>query len=383
MKVYFDNAATTRISKLSMQKMNDIMINNYGNPASAHNMGFEAEKEIINSKKILSGILGCKSSEIYFTSGGTESNNWVIEGIAKGYSRQGKHIISTKIEHPAILNPLKNLEENGFKVTYISVDNKGYINIDELKNCISSDTVLVSIMLTNNEAGTIQNIEEIGSIIKKKNQNTLFHTDAVQAFAKQKINVNKSKIDMLTASAHKFHGPRGIGILYIKEGIRIKPIILGGGQQNNMRSGTENTAGVAAMAVAAKENYDNLDQINLYIYKLKKALADGILQIPDTFINGDNLELSSPYILNVGFKNIRGQVLLNSLEQNKIFVSAGSACSSKNKHFSHVLTSMGIDKNIIEGSIRFSFSKYNTFEEVEFCIESLKKIVPILRKFNK
>lgn len=382
--VYFDNAASTKPLQKAVYEMSELMINNYVNPASMSKLGMEVENIIISSRKAISTYISCDPCEIYFTSGGTESNNWAIIGTVSGYHRNGKHIITTNIEHPAILLPFQNLEEAGFEVTYLAVDDKGYINLNELKESIRQDTILVSVMLINNEVGTIQKIDEIGKLVKEKNSSTIFHVDGVQAFGKYKINVLKSKIDMLTISGHKFHAPKGTGILYLKKGLKVKPFMYGGGHQLGMRAGTENAAGAAAIAIAAQEAYENLNEYNGYVKNIKKVLWEGINNtITETYLNGENIEEASPYLLNITFKGIRSEVLLHALEEKGIYVSSGSACNSKKKNHSHVLEAMGLEEENIKGAIRFSFSRFNTLEEVNYCVKVLNEIVPLLRKYNR
>lgn len=382
MEVYFDNAASTRALESVAIKMSDMMLNNYGNPAAMNIMGIKSENEIIKARKIISGIINSKSDEVYFTSGGTESNNWAIYGTMKGYNRSGKHIITTVIEHHAVSVPYKNLESEGCEVTYLAVDSKGYINIDELKNSIRNDTVLVSIIFVNNEIGTVQDLETIGKIIKEKNSNTLFHVDAVQAFGKYKINVQKSKIDLLTVSGHKIHGPKGVGILYMKDGLKVKPYIYGGGQQRGQRGGTENTPGAACIALAAEECYRHIEENNSHVKAVKSALMNGILNcIENVSVNGDNIDKSSPYVLSINFEGVKSEVLLHALEDKGIYVAAGSACNSKKKANSEVLEA--IKCKSLGGAIRFSFSRFSTIEEAEYCVNTLIEIVPFLRKYNK
>lgn len=384
MKVYFDNAASTKILPEAAQKMVEVMTDYYANPGASSVMGMEADNILKSSAKTISKLINADEKEIYFTSGGTEGDNWAIFGTAKGLKRRGKHIITTVIEHPAVSMPFKVLEEEGYEVTFLPVDEKGYINIEELKNAVREDTILVSIILINNEIGTIQNAEEIGKAIKEKNSNTLFHIDAVQAFGKYRIDVKKFKCDMLSVSAHKFNGPKGVGFFYMKKGVNVKPVLYGGGQQNNMRPGTENAAGAAAMAVAAEESYKNLEETNKYVFEIKKRIANRVLnEIEDTFINGDTIEKSSPYVLNIGFKNLRSEVLLHALEEKNVVVSAGSACNSRKKVQSSVLGALGLEDDDIQGSIRFSFSRFNTLEEADICVEALKETVPFLRRFNR
>ncbi|MCI1960183.1 MAG: cysteine desulfurase [Clostridia bacterium] len=384
MKVYFDNAATTRALPEVCDLMTNIYTQNYGNPSSVSIMGLEADNILKDSAKKLASLINCGPEEIYFTSGGTESDNWAVFGTAKGYIRSGKHIITTKTEHPAILNPFKVLESEGWDVDYLDVDEKGYINIKELSDTIRDDTVLVSIILINNETGTIQDAEKIGKSIKEKNKNTLFHLDAVQAFGKYRIDVKKWNVDMLSASGHKFNAPKGTGIFYLKKGLKVKPLLYGGGQQKNNRPGTENTAGAAAIAMAAEESYKDYDENTRKIRELKAHLFKGIKEnISGVFINGDDFEKASPYVLNVGFENIRSEVLLHALEEKSIFVSAGSACNSKKKVQSSVLEAMGKNDEQIQGSVRFSFSRFSTIEEADYVISALKEIVPVLRKFQR
>ena len=382
--IYFDNAATTKASQEVVEKMTEMLCQNFGNPASVNKLGLQAEKEIRKATEILSQGIHCKPSEIFYTSGGTEGDNWAIFGTAQGYQRQGKHIITTAIEHPAVKKPLQALEERGYHVTWLGVDKAGNISLEELEKSIRKDTILVSVILVNNETGTIQNAVEIGNIIKQKNPHTLFHVDAVQAFGKYPIDVQKMKIDMLTMSGHKINGPKGVGMLYQKEGLKVKPYLLGGGQQQGQRSGTENGAGAAALGVAAEICFKNMKKNHDTVLEIKKILTEGILQeIADTQINGDTLEKASPYVLNVTFKGVRSEVLLHALESKDIFVSAGSACDSKKKVGSPVLTAVGLPFAQIEGAVRFSFCQYNTAEEAKQCLKQLKEIVPFLRKYNR
>lgn len=382
--IYFDNAATTRASEQVAEKVTEMLCHNFGNPASVNKLGLQVEKEIKKTTEILSRGIHCKINEIYYTSGGTEGDNWAIFGTAEGYQRQGKHLITTKIEHPAVKKPMETLEQKGYDITWLSVDKKGKIDLEELKQSIRKDTILVSIILINNETGVIQDVEKIGKIIKQQNENTLFHVDAVQAFGKYAIDVEKMNIDLLTMSAHKINGPKGVGMLYKRQGLKVKPYILGGGQQQGQRSGTENGAGVAGLGVAADICFQNMKKNQQTIFDVKRTLAEGILNgIADVQINGDTLEQSSPYVLNVTFKGLKSEVLLHALESKDIFVSAGSACDSKKKVGSPVLTAMGLPFNEIEGAVRFSFCQYNTVEEAQECVKQLKEIVPFLRKYNR
>lgn len=384
MEVYFDSAATGKVLPEAVETMVKAMTEVYGNPSSASILGIEAGNVLKKSQEDIARIINAEPSEIYFTSGGTEGDNWAIFGTAYGYKRSGKHIITTNTEHPAINLPLEALKEEGFEIEKIGVDEKGYIDIEELKSKIRKDTILVSVILANNETGTVQDIEKIGQAVKEVNNDTLLHADAVQAFGKMKIDVKNSKIDMLSASGHKFGAPRGTGIFYMKKGLKVKPLMYGGGQQLNQRPGTENVAGAAAIAKAAEVCYKNLEENNEKIREIKKYIADRVLtEIPNTFINGDNIEKASPYVLNIGFMGLRSEVLLHALEAEGIYVSAGSACNSKKKVRSSVLSAMGKSDEEIEGSIRLSFSKFNNMEEAEYAVEKLKEQVALLRRFNR
>lgn len=383
--VYFDNAASTKALPAVAEKFTEVLLSTYANPSSGSRLGMEAENVIKDSAQTLARLVNAQSpQEIFFTSGGTESNNWAVFGTAKGYNRSGKHIITTQIEHPAIALPFKALEEEGYEVEYLPVDAKGYVNMEALKSAVRKDTILVSAILINNEIGTVQDVECMGKVIKGVNPNTLYHVDAVQAFGKYKIDVRKCNIDLLSASGHKFNAPKGLGFLYMKSGLKVKPMMFGGGQQRGQRPGTENAAGAAALALAAEEGYKNLDESTQKVRALKKYLAQGILNtIQDTAISGEDIEKASPYVLNVVFKNLRSPVLLNALEDKGIFVSAGSACNSKKKVQSSVLEAIGLVEEDIQGSIRFSFSRFNTLEEADICLDVLKEIVPMLRRFYR
>lgn len=382
-EIYFDNAATSQPSAMVIEKMTQVLSKDYGNPSSLHLKGLEAERHIRNTSQILSSLLKVGEDEIIYTSGGTESNNLAIIGIAQSYHRRGKHIITSKIGHPSVYYAMKYLEEEGFEISYLENDSKGYIDLNQLKKEIREDTILVSIMHVNNEIGTIQPIAEIGEIIKKINPGTVFHVDGVQSFGKLLLMPKKWNIDLLSISAHKFHGPKGIGALYKNKKVRLKSLLYGGGQQKGLRSGTENVPGIVGLGIAAEEIYQELDDNNRHILSLKKMLWEGLSShIDDVYLNGPDLEDGAPNIINILFKNIKGEVLLHALEDKKIYVSTGSACSSNQPHLSQTLKSLGLSDEEVQSSLRFSFSKYNTEEEVKNCIQALKDIVPILRRFK-
>nr|WP_317358845.1 cysteine desulfurase family protein [uncultured Tyzzerella sp.] len=376
--IYFDNSATTKIDNEVLKEVIETMNNNFANASSLHRLGYEAEQKIVNSKKTIANIIGAKEDEIYFTAGGTESNNIAIFGACDAYKKYGNKIITTKIEHPSVLKCFNELENRGFEVCYLDVDNKGYIDIDNLINQIDDNTIFVSIMYVNNEIGTIQKIDEIGKKIKEKNKNTIFHTDAVQAFGKLKINVKY--IDLMSVSGHKIHAQKGIGFLYVKSGIRLNNIIFGAGQQKGIRSGTINNEGIIGICKASQIAYENLDENFEKIYKIKKEIIGLKDKIENMYINGDE-ENGIPYILSLSFKDVKGEVLLHSLEDKGIFVSTGSACGSKGKK--DLSTIHYVNENNVGSTIRVSFSFDNTLEEAKQFNETILNIIPILRMYTK
>ena len=382
--IYFDNAATTRAADEVAERVRYMLLENFGNPSAQSMMGVRAENELNDARKIMAKAINAMPEEIYFTSGGTEDDNWAIFGTAEGYKRSGKHIITTSIEHPAVSEPMERLRQKGWDITVLDVDKNGYIDLDALRDSIRDDTVLVSTILINNEVGTIQDAAAVGKLIKEKNPNTLFHVDAVQAFGKYPIDVRKMGIDMLSMSGHKIHGPKGVGFFYMKKGLKVRPIIYGGGQERGQRSATENTPGIAGLAKAVELAMENMDASHEKVMEVKRTLAEGILRdIPKTHINGPSIEEASPYVLNVSFNGLRSEVLLHALEEKEVYVSAGSACSSKKKGGSHVLRSLGLSEERIEGAIRFSFCRYNTVDEALFCLEVLKEKTAFLRKYMR
>ncbi|WP_333859428.1 cysteine desulfurase family protein [Clostridium sp.] len=378
MEVYFDNSATTKPYDEVIESMADSMREYYGNPSSAYSLGLKAELKIKESRKIIANTINCSRDEIIFTSGGSESNNFLI----KGFIEPGKHIITTKIEHPSILNTCKQLEKQGIKVTYLNVDNRGEIDLEELDASITKETHIVSIMHTNNEIGSLQNIEYIGKYIKEKNSRIKFHVDAVQGYGKYEIDVKKSNIDLLSASAHKIHGPRGIGIAYIRKGFIPLPLICGGGQEKGFRSGTENLPAIVAFAKAAEKVYENREESFNRVNKLKNYFIGKLRDIPKVKINseGDNY---SPYVLSVSFVGIKGEVLLHLLEEKHIYVSTGSACSARNNEESHVLKAIGLGKEELDGTIRFSFTEDNSLEEIDYTLDVLVKSLKFLRRVGR
>jgi cysteine desulfurase len=383
MEVYLDNSATTRCFDEVAQLMHKIMCEDYGNPSSMHHKGVEAEKYLRYAKETLAKILKVNEKEILFTSGGTESDNMALIGAAMANHRRGRHLITTKIEHPAILQTMAYLENQGFEVTYLSVDHQGRISLQELEQAVREDTILVSIMHTNNEIGSLEPIAEAGEVIKRRNPQTLFHVDAVQGFGKCRIYPNKMQIDMLSVSGHKIHGPKGIGFLYIREGSKVSPILYGGGQQKGMRSGTENVPGIAGLAKAAELVYANLDKDVDRMYSLREMLIEGISGIEDVRINGCPGREGAAHIVSLSVRGVRSEVLLHALEERGIYVSAGSACSSNKPQTSATLKAIGVEKDLLDSTIRFSISVFTTAEEIQYTIQALNEIIPMLRKYTR
>ena len=376
--IYFDNSATTKVYDEVLEEIVDTIKNNFANFSSLHRLGYETEQRVIKAKKYIANIINSKEDEIYFTSGGTESNNIAIFGVCDAYKKYGNKIITTKIEHPSVLKCFNELEKRGFEVCYLDVDTKGYINIEELTNQVNDNTILVSIMYVNNEIGTIQNIDEIGKKIKQKNKNTIFHTDAVQAFGKLKINVKN--IDLMSVSGHKIHAQKGIGFLYVKNGIRLNNIIFGAGQQKGLRSGTINNEGIIGLYKASEIAYKNLDENFNKVYNIRKEIISLKDKIENMSINGDE-ENGIPYILSLSFKDVKGEVLLHALEDKNIFVSTGSACGSKGKKDLSMIHY--INKENVGSTIRVSFSSDNTIEQAKEFNKAILEIVPMLRIYKR
>ena len=379
MERYLDNSATTRPYDQVVETVARVMKEQYGNPSSLHRLGQAAEKEVKLAKESIAETLRATPQEIYFTSGGTESNNLAIRG-ACSLSR-GRQIITTPLEHPATMNTLGHLQKKGWRVDTIPVDENGVIKLSAFESMITPDTALVTAMLVNNEIGSVQPISQMAKILKKKNPRALFHVDAVQGYCKVPCDVRELGIDMLSISGHKIHGPKGIGVLYLKKGTRIAPIIFGGGQQDNLRPGTENVPGIAGLGVAAKLCHGAMSRSVPRMELLRKRLEEGILErIPNVKINTP--KGCAPHILNVSFDGVRSEVVLHSLENSEIYVSSGSACSSHKKEPSYVLTAIGTPKRLIDGSIRFSLSEMTTMEDIEVTLEVLEKVIEGLRKLK-
>lgn len=383
MEVYLDNSATTRCLPNVAALMTKIMCEDYGNPSSMHRKGVESEKYIRYAKETIAKLLKVQEKEIIFTSGGTESDNIALIGAAYANHRAGRHIITTRIEHPAVLQTCAYLEEQGFQVTYLPVDRSGAVSLYDLEKAMTRGTILVSIMHVNNEIGTIEPIEQAGELIKRLNPNTLFHVDAVQSFGKFAIYPKRMHIDMLSVSAHKIHGPKGAGFLYVNEKAKVRPIIFGGGQQKGMRSGTENVPGIAGMALAAEEAYSDLEGKRNYLYALKDRFTDGLAGLDGIRINGPLGRDGAPNVVSVSIQGVRSEVMLHALEDKGIYVSAGSACSSNKPSASATLKAIGVEKQYLDSTIRFSMSVLNTEEDMDYTLRALKELVPMLRRYTR
>lgn len=382
MEAYFDNSATTKVLDCVKDAVVDAMCVNYGNAAAKHRKGVEAENLIREAKKAIADTLKVQEKEILFTSGGTESNNTALIGTALANRRAGKHLITTGVEHPSIYNTMSFLEEMGFEVTYLPVDHLGHISLEDLEKAIREDTILVSVMYVNNEVGAVEPIEAISQCIKKKNPKTLFHVDAIQAYGKYKIRPKKQGIDLLSVSGHKIHAPKGVGFLYICDGVKIRPILFGGGQQKGMRSGTENVPGCVGLGVAAREAYKDFDARIEKLYTLREHLIAGLKPLGGVTINGSEDRTNAPQIVSASFEGVRSEVLLHALEDKGVYVSSGSACSSNHPGISGTLKGIGVKKELLDSTIRFSLGDLNTEEEVNYAIGVLGELLPVLRRYQ-
>ena len=382
MEAYFDNSATTKVLDCVKDAVVDAMCVNYGNAAAKHRKGVEAENLIREAKKAIADTLKVQEKEILFTSGGTESNNTALIGTALANRRAGKHLITTGVEHPSIYNTMSFLEEMGFEVTYLPVDHLGHISLEDLEKAIREDTILVSVMYVNNEVGAVEPIEAISQCIKKKNPKTLFHVDAIQAYGKYKIRPKKQGIDLLSVSGHKIHAPKGVGFLYIRDGVKIRPILFGGGQQKGMRSGTENVPGCVGLGVAAREAYKDFDARIEKLYTLREHLIAGLKPLGGVTINGSEDRTNAPQIVSASFEGVRSEVLLHALEDKGVYVSSGSACSSNHPGMSGTLKGIGVKKELLDSTIRFSLGDLNTEEEVDYAIGVLGELLPVLRRYQ-
>lgn len=379
MEVYFDNAATTKIIPEVRELMLETMDAEYGNPSSLHRKGMAAEKYIRTARETISGLLKCEAKEVTFTSGGTEANNLALIGMAMANKRAGSHIITTGIEHASVYNPVIFLQDMGFRVSFLKVNEAGKVDLDDLRNTLTPDTILVSTMMVNNEIGTIEPIEEIAGIIREYNKDILYHVDAVQAFGKMTVYPKRMGVDAMSISGHKLHGPKGSGALFVDSRVKIKPVLYGGGQEKGLRSGTENTAAIAGMGKAAEMAYARLEERQESMQKVKNALTAGALQLEGVTDNSGQ----APHIASLSFQGVRSEVLLHALGEKGIYVSAGSACSSNHPAVSGVLKAIGLDKDLLESTLRFSFCEFNTVEEAEYTVKALEELLPVLRRFTR
>lgn len=380
MEIYLDNGATTRVLPQVRDEMVKVLMEDYGNPSAMHTKGVQAEKYLKQTRKIMARSLKVEENEVYFTSGGTEGNNIAIIGTALANQRAGKHLITTKVEHASVSEVFYYLESLGFEVTYLPVDSHGIVSPQKLEDAIREDTILVSVMCVNNEIGAIEPVKEMAELIKKKNKNTLFHVDAVQAYGKMHLYPKRWNIDLMTISGHKIHAPKGTGALFIRQKVKVKPLVYGGHQERGMRSGTENVPGIAGLGVAAAWIQDGLDERSQKIDEVKQYFVSSVVEQIENVKNNSG---QAPHIASISFRGVRSEVLLHALEERNIYVSAGAACSNNKKGTSNTLVAIGLTKEEKESTLRFTFSCFNTKEEVDEVVRVLKELVPMLRKFTR
>lgn len=383
MDVYFDNSATTKVLAPVADLVMKVMTEDYGNPSAKHGKGMRAEQYIKEAAEIIAGTLKVSPKEIVFTSGGSESNNMALIETAMANRRAGNHIISTAIEHASVYNPLAYLEEQGFEVTYLPVDHNGHISLEDLERAVRRETILVSVMYVNNEIGAVEPVEEIAKLIHKINPAILFHVDAIQAYGKFVIRPKRQGIDLLSVSGHKIHAPKGIGFLYVDSRVKIKPLIYGGGQQRGLRSGTENVPGIAGLGAAAREMYRDHSERLKRMYEIKDYMISRLGEVEGTTVNSLPGDQSAPQIVSVSFSGVRSEVLLHALEEKGIYVSSGSACSSNHPAVSGTLKGIGVKKELLDSTLRFSFGVFNTKDEVDYCISVLQELLPVLRRYQR
>ncbi len=383
MEVYLDNSATTRCSKRVQETVLRTMDSDYGNPSSLHKKGIQAEAYVKDAAFKIAKTLKAAEKEILFTSGGTESNNLALMGAALANRRTGRRLITTQTEHASVLNVMAFLEEAGFEVLYLPVDKDGIILLDALREAVNEETILVSVMHVNNEIGAVQPIEQAAAAVHEKNPKALFHTDAVQSYGKLQIRPKKMGIDLLSVSGHKIHGPKGVGFLYIKDGTKIRPLMLGGGQQAGMRSGTLNVPGIAGMGEAAAEAYEDFEAKISHLYSLKERLIHQVTKTEGITVNGKTGRDSAPHIVSLAVSGVRSEVLLHALEEHGIYVSAGSACSSNKHTVSHTLEAIHLEPALLDSAVRFSFCADTSLEDIDYAAGKLAEIVPVLRRYAR
>ena len=383
MEAYFDNSATTKVFDCVRDIVVKTMTEDYGNPSARHKKGMEAEQYVRRAASQIAKTLRVQEKEILFTSGGTESNNMALIGAAMANRRAGNHLITTCIEHASVYNPMAFLEQQGFEVTYLKVDGEGHISLKELEESIRPDTILVSVMHVNNEIGAVEPVAEIGALIHRVNPAILFHVDAIQSYGKYEIRPKRENIDLLSVSGHKIHGPKGVGFLYIDQRVKIHPLLYGGGQQRDLRSGTENVPGIAGLGAAAEEIYrDHAGKVE-HLVKLKNHMITRMGEIPEATVNSRMDLESAPQIVSVSFAGVRSEVLLHALEEKGVYVSSGSACSSNHPAISGTLKAVGVKKELLDSTLRFSFGMFNTLEEVDYAVDALKELLPVLTRYRR
>lgn len=380
MEAYLDNSATTKVSERVMEAVLAAMTDYYGNPSAMHSMGVRAENKVREARELLARLMKVGEKEIYFTSGGTEANNMALIGAAMANRRAGNRILTTQIEHASVSNTMAYLKEQGFDIVALPVDSYGQLQMQALRKAMTEDTILVSVMYVNNEIGAVEPIEEINHVIRAVNPSVAFHVDAIQAFGKYKIYPKRLGIDLLSVSGHKLHAPKGVGFLYKNAHVKVKPILFGGGQQDGLRSGTLNVPGIVGLAVAAEESYTDFDEKQKRLYNLKELFVTGIQKIEGTKINGYPGRESAPHIVSVSFDGVRSEVLLHALEEQEVYVSAGSACSSHKASISPTFKALGLEKKSLDATLRFSFSTFTTEQEICSALEALRETLPVLRK---
>ncbi|MBB2182497.1 cysteine desulfurase [Lachnospiraceae bacterium MD1] len=394
MEVYLDNSATTKITEGVRDTMLAAMYEDYGNPSSMHRLGMRAEQYIKEAAGIIASNLKVEPKEIIFTSGGTEANNLALIGTALANKRRGTHIITSRIEHPSIHQPLVYLEENGFEISFAPVDASGKLIKEALYELIKENTLMVSLMYVNNEIGSVQDIAEIASELKKRKKDVIFHVDAVQAYGKYRIYPKREGIDLLSFSGHKIHGPKGIGALYVSDKVRINPIVFGGGHQRGLRSGTENVSGIAGLGQAVAELYENHEAKVARMYQLKQKFLREVSTLEGITVNGipeecmmdfelEHLRKTAPHIMSISFHGVRSEVFLHALEDKGIYVSSGSACSSHHPTPSVTLSAIGLPKDLLDSTLRFSMSEMTTEEEIDYTLEKIKELLPMLRRYTR
>ncbi|MDD6207890.1 MAG: cysteine desulfurase family protein [Clostridiales bacterium] len=393
MEAYLDNAATTKPSPMVKEQMLKTLCTDYGNPSSLHQKGLEAEHYLKEARQVIADSMKTRPSNIIFTSGGTESNNMALIGGALARKRRGNHIITTKIEHPSVHNPVLFLESQGYRATFLKVDRLGHVDLSELKEALCEDTILVSVMHVNNEMGAVEDLEAIADLVKSYNREILFHVDDIQGYGKYRIYPERTGIDLLSVSGHKIHGPKGIGFLYQADGTNILPILYGGGQQKGMRSGTENVPGIAGLSQAVKEIYENHEEKRKTLYERKWQMIERLLRMDQVTVHGvredgqnitmDDVKKTAPHIVSAGFTGVRSEVLLHALEEKGVYVSSGSACSSNHPQLSGTLKAIGVEDSLLDSTLRFSFSVNTTKEEIDYACDRIEDLLPLLKRFTR